>query len=96
MAVGTGRAKADDAPKPVDTRPAGPTRSGSAPVVRPVMVDTAEAHTDRVAMVSRNKDGNPDQSTDYEVLVPDDASDEDRRRAENRPADNRASTGEGA
>lgn len=68
------------------------TGEGAEPV-RSVSVDTAEAHTDRVAMVSRTKDGNPDQSADYEVLHPDGATDADKRRAENRPADNQIDTG---
>lgn len=57
-----------------------------------VMVDTAEAHTDRVAMVSRDKNGNPDQSTDYELLVADDATDREKRLAQNLPADTQADT----
>lgn len=57
--------------------------------VPPVLVDSAEAHTDRVAMVSRDKNGNPDQSADYEVIVPDDEKDV----AENLPADNQVDEG---
>jgi hypothetical protein len=49
--------------------------------------DSTEAHTDRVAMVSRNKDGNADQSADYELLVDKDAPADEKRRAENRPPD---------
>lgn len=49
-----------------------------------VLVDSPEAHTDRVAMVSRDKNGNPDQAAGYEVIVPDDEKDV----AENRPSDN--------
>lgn len=51
--------------------------------------DTADVGTDRVAAVSRTKDGEPDQSADYEVIVP--AA--DRRAAQNRPADNDAGGG---
>jgi hypothetical protein len=47
-------------------------------------VDTDEAHTDRIAMVSRDKNGDPDQSTDYEIIVPD----REKAAAQNRPADN--------
>lgn len=54
---------------------------------KPVNVDTAEAHTDRVAMVSRDKNGNADQSSDFEIIVPDD----EKRVAENRPEDNQVS-----
>ncbi len=84
MAVGTSRAKGadaeeSDAPKPTAAR-------GT------VLADTAEAHHDRVAMVSRDKNGNPDQGKGYELLVDDDASDEQKRRAENRPEDNQIDT----
>lgn len=53
--------------KPADEKPA------AAPV----------ADTDRVAMVSRDKNGNPDQADGYEIIVPDDEKD----AAENKPVD---------
>lgn len=83
MAVGTGKTGSE---KPDSDK----TESAAEPV-RAVSVDTAEAHTDRVAMVSRTKDGEPDQAVDYEVLHPDGATEVDKRRAENRPADNQVS-----
>lgn len=49
-----------------------------------VFVDSAEAHTDRVATVSRDKNGNPDQSSDFELIVPDSEKD----AALNKPEDN--------
>lgn len=58
-----------------------------------VLVDTAEAHTDVVAMVSRDKNGNPDQAQGFELAVAGDASDDEKRRAENRPEDNQIVTG---
>lgn len=93
MATSTSRtdsAKADSSK--ADTEKAEADRSGAEQAldVPAVMVDTAEAHTDRVAMVSRDKNGNPDQSDDYELLVADDASDREKRLAENRPADTQA------
>lgn len=89
MAVGTSRPKDDNtAAKKADDKPK-PT-----PPKRHVLVDSAEAHIDRVAMVSRDKNGDPDQGKDYELLVTDDASDEERRIAENRPEDNQIDTGE--
>lgn len=81
MAVAASKAKDNDADKPKPTT-----------ARETVLVDTAEAHIDRVAMVSRDKNGNPDQGNDYELLVDDDASDEQKRRAENRPEDNRIDT----
>lgn len=85
MAVGTSKAKDSDVEKADAPKPTAPKDT--------VLVDTAEAHIDRVAMVSRDKNGDPDQGKDFEVLVADDASDEEKRRAENRPEDNQVDTG---
>lgn len=46
-------------------------------------VGDPEAQVDRVAMVSRRKDGEPDQGTGYEVLHHERATDADRDAAEN-------------
>lgn len=77
MALGSNTEKSDDKTE----------KTAATPARNTVLVDTAEAHTDRVAMVSRDKNGNADQSGDYELLVPDDASTEEKRAAENKPAD---------
>lgn len=78
------------------SKPAAPASRTAAPAeeVRPVSVDTREAHTDRVAMVSRDKNGNPDQGSDFEIIGVDDMSDDEKRRAENRPEVNQVDTGE--
>lgn len=72
MATATSKSTTEKATAPVTKTPAAETAA----------VDTAEAHTDRVAAVSRSKDGSADQAPDYEVIVPDDV----KEVAENRPA----------
>lgn len=50
-----------------------------------LLADEPEAHIDRVAFVSRDKNGNPDQSEDFEVLVPEEASEQEKAAVLNLP-----------
>lgn len=81
MAMGsTSSPSKDSGDKPQTSK-----QSSTGATVPAASTDTAEAHTDRVAMVSRTKDGEADQSADYQLLVPANATDEQRRAAENKP-----------
>lgn len=85
-----GTSKADKAEDRFETVEGAVVGASAAEARATVMADTAEAHTDRVAMVSRAKDGSPDQEGAFKIVVPETAADEQKRRAENRPEDNRA------
>ena len=63
-----------------------PEAAATTPAKARVLADTPEAHTDHVAAVSRDKNGNPDQAQGYELIVPD----KDKPAAENKPSDNQA------
>ncbi len=73
--------KSDD-PTRLDTTVASETAAQQVVDASPLVPDA-----DRVAMVSRDKDGNADQSENYAVLVADDAPERVKDAAYNKPGE---------